>query len=277
MSPPRVPILETILKAWADGFRAIRDMPVVAACALVLLAAIATGAFFAAGAILLSPGRSVQQWAASPAWFVFGVFNGSARIVLLAPLAIAVHRYIICGERARRYPLNPLRPSYLRYVGTALAIFVVFRLPEMIGLVLRPAREILVFDLPFTVLMLAMMVTVAVVVLGKIALFPAIAVNAPNASWRAMPQADAGNAMRIIVILIAIVGPGQLAGWLAYNYVPAPHWPGGAGQLVPSLAMVLLDVPVLCALAAAMSRIYLAVDTSPAPAPAIAANQPAVA
>jgi hypothetical protein len=277
MSHQSVPILETILKAWTDGFRAIRDMPVVATCALVVLALIATGVFFAAGAMLMHSGRSVQDWVASPAWLVFGVFSTSVRIVLLAPLFLAVHRYVIAGDLARHYPLNPLRPSYLRYVGMALAVYVAFRLPEMISILLAPARMFLLFDLLVALLTTASMITVAVVVLGKIALLPAIAVNALSASWRATPPADAGNLMRTIAILVGIIGPAQLVAWLVHSYLPTPYWPNGNEQLVRSLALVLIDLPTLCALAAAMARIYLAVGASAEPARAASASQQAVA
>jgi hypothetical protein len=268
MSHQSVPILETILKAWTDGFRAMRDMPLVAACALVLLVLVATGVYFATGAILLNSGRSAQEWVESPAWLTF---------VMLAPLFMAVHRYVIGGAVARQYPLNPLRPSYLRYVGMALAVYAALKLPEMIGVLLAPARTLLLFDLLFALLTTAMMITVAVVVLGKIALFPAIAVNARSASWRDTPLADAGNLMRTIAVMIAIIGPAQLAAWLVHGYLPAPHWPNGNEQLVRSLALVLVDLPTLCALAAAMARIYLAVGASAEPARAASAGQQSVA
>jgi hypothetical protein len=277
MSHQSVPILETILKAWTDGFRAMRDMPLVAACALVLLVLVATGVYFATGAILLNSGRSAQEWVESPAWLTFVMFSTSIRIVLLAPLFMAVHRYVIGGAVARQYPLNPLRPSYLRYVGMALAVYAALKLPEMIGVLLAPARTLLLFDLLFALLTTAMMITVAVVVLGKIALFPAIAVNARSASWRDTPLADAGNLMRTIAVMIAIIGPAQLAAWLVHGYLPAPHWPNGNEQLVRSLALVLVDLPTLCALAAAMARIYLAVGASAEPARAASAGQQSVA
>ena len=98
MSHASVPILDTILKSWTDAFRAMRDMPVVAACGLVLYSLIAVGVFLAAGAILMHRGRSVDEWAASPAWLVFVVFSAAVRVMLLAPLFIAIHRYVIRDE-----------------------------------------------------------------------------------------------------------------------------------------------------------------------------------
>jgi hypothetical protein len=261
MSHARVPILDTILKSWTDAFRAIRAMPLVGACGLVLHTLIVTSAFFAAGSILMHHGRSVQEWTASPAWFVFTVFNAAIRVVLLAPLFIAIHRYVIRGECARGYPLNPLRPSYTRYVGAALLALIAFRLPELMGVWLAWARQFMLFDLAFLLLAYATMLTVAVIVLGKITAFPAIAVGAPKANWLNTELPSVSQLMRMIAVLIGVVAPAQLAGWLLQAYVPAPFWPNGNGNIVPTLARVLVDFPALCALAAAMSRLYLVTAT----------------
>jgi hypothetical protein len=138
-------------------------------------------------------------------------------------------------------------------------------------------RELLVFDLLFSLLMAATMIVVAVVALTRITLFAAIATNAPNASWRTTPEASAANVLRIVVILAGIVGPAELVGWLAHAYVPTPQWPGGAGQVVTSLVIALIDLPVLCALAAAVARIYLAIGVADAAAPAAALPRRAIA
>jgi hypothetical protein len=106
MPSPRVPIIETVSKAWIDAFGAVRAMPVIAVTALVIHFIIGVGVFFASMALLLDPGRTVAEWISSPAWFAFGLLNAALLIVLLAPLMIAVHRYVIRGDVARHYPLN---------------------------------------------------------------------------------------------------------------------------------------------------------------------------
>lgn len=277
MSHPSVPILDTILKSWTDALRAIRDMPLVAVCGLVLHALIVTGAFFVAGFILMQHGRSVQEWSASPAWFVFTVFNAAIRVVLLAPLFIAIHRYVIRGEHSRSYPLNPLRPRYTRYVGAALLALVAFRLPELMGVWLAWARQFVLFDALFLLLTYATMITVAVLVLCKITAFPAIAVGAPKEQWLNTEFASVGQLMRTIAVVIGVIAPAELAGWLVQVYVPAPFWPNGNGNLVPTLARVVVDFPALCALAAAMSRLYLATTTRAVAAAAAADGHPAAA
>jgi hypothetical protein len=277
MSHASVPILDTILKSWGDAFRTIRDMPLVTACGFVFYVLTVTGTFFLAGFIVMHHGRSVEEWIASPAWFVFVVSGMAIRVVLLAPLFVAIHRYVIRGEHVRSYPLNPLRPSYTRYVGAALLALVAFRLPELMGVLLAWARQFVLFDLLFMLFAYATMVTVAVLVLCKITLFPAIAIGAPKANWRDSDFASVSQLMRRLAVMIAIIGPAQLAGWVLQSYVPAPFYPSWTGNIVPMLARVLVDFPALCAVAAAMARFYLATTETAGAAAVSSSDQPAAA
>ncbi len=273
MPSPRLPILKTVSRAWIDAALAIRAMPLVAACALAIYALFAVGVFFAVEAILLNSGRSLAQWLASPAWFVFSVFDGGLRIILLAPLAIAVHRFVMRGEAAHGYPLHPLRPSYLRYVGTVLTLFLAYRAPDLISLLL-PGKLPLAANIGILVLTVALMLTVVIVALRRITLFAAIAVYAPNATWRQTAPCSSGNLVRSALILCGVIIPGVVAGVLLHVYLPTPDWPKGTGVLVLSFAQSLLQLAMICALAAAVSRIYLAADALAVSSPAPTAPEP---
>jgi hypothetical protein len=52
--------------------------------------------------------------------------------VLLSPLAIAVHRFVLLGERTNRYPLEPGSSRYLRFVGFAILINIPWLIPRPI-------------------------------------------------------------------------------------------------------------------------------------------------
>jgi hypothetical protein len=112
---------------------------------------------------------------------------------------------------------------------------------------------------------LLLMVGVIIVFLHRIALFPAIAANTANSTWREITRADAGNVVRILVVLAGAILPAMIIGVLLYAWLPQPNT---AGALVLLLAMSLLQIPTLCAVAAATARIYLAIGTSAAPMPA---------
>jgi hypothetical protein len=278
MPSPRVPIIETVLGAWVDAFRAIRAMPVVARWAQVILSATGIAAWWVSVTLLLGGGRTVDEWLASPSWFVITLINTSLQIVLLAPLAIAVQRFVIRGDVARGYPLNPLRPSYLTYVGTALAINLAFRLPDLIRMLaanvdgMPAAGEIAIWYVT-----LAFMISVPIVVLRRIAIFSAIAINAPNARWRNAVPVDAGNTFRIILIALAIWLPGAIYGVLVHAYVPMPRSPNEiGGALLLPLAIWLPQLVIISAFAAACARVYTAL-AEPKAAPAERAPGAAVA
>jgi hypothetical protein len=276
MPAPRVPIVETFCKGWADAFRAAWAMPVAFLCAMAILAAMSVTSYFSVMAILLNPGRTVDAWLESPTWFVFQLFNGGLQIVLLAPLAIAIQRYVVRHDAARFYPLHPLRPSYLSYVGTALVLYLAYRLPDLISILAPGRRELpLAVNIGIFVLTFALIIAVVIVALRKIALFPAIAVNAPNAAWRSFVPADAGNTFRTMLVMICILLPVAICGRLLHDVLPM-RWPGDGRGLATALIMAALQLPAIAASAAAIARIYLT-TRAPAETPVVQAPSPAAA
>lgn len=276
MQPQHMPIFRTIARAWADAVLAIRAMPLVAVCGLVVQALVALGTFFAIHLVVLNSGRSASEWFASPAWFMVGILDGSIRIVLLAPLAIAIHRYVIRGEAARRYPLQPLRPSYQRYVGTALVLVIAWRAPDLLSLLLPPKLPFVVNLWIFAVTAL-LMVVVAVAVLQRLTLFAAIAAYAPRATWRETEAADAGNVLRIATVLAGVAGPCLAADVLLRMWLLSLDLPTTTFLLALTFSLALVQYVALCAVAAAVSRIYLAIGTPVTAQSADAGKRPALA
>jgi hypothetical protein len=103
------------------------------------------------------------------------------------------------------------------------------------------------------------MIAVPIVVLRRIAIFSAIAINAPNARWRNAVPVDAGNTFRIILIALAIWLPGAIYGVLVHAYFPMPRSPNEiGGALLLPLAIWLPQLPIIGAFAAAGARVYMA-------------------
>ena len=98
MAQPKPPVIETAAAAWRDAFRAIGAMPEVTGIALVFVLATSLAGF----AIFPNPYALVG----SPWLPVISIVSGVVQAILLAPLAIAVHRFVILGETANRYPLR---------------------------------------------------------------------------------------------------------------------------------------------------------------------------
>ena len=67
-----------------------------------------------------------------PAPFVAGFITGIIQPFVIAPLAIAVHRYVLLGEVTAGYAIDPSSPRYLRFVSFAVLINVLMFVPSLI-------------------------------------------------------------------------------------------------------------------------------------------------
>lgn len=249
MAHPKPPIIETAVAAWRDAFRAIGAMPVVAGItyALVLATSLANVAIVPNPYALLG----------SP-WFpvVAIVFSGVVPAILLAPLAIAVHRFVLLGERTNRYALEPSSSRYLRFVGLAIIVNILWLIPNTI-LPLIP--HIHYNPALFSGGHVILDVVLIIIVLRRAILFPAIAVDAPSATWSKAGLDTKGNSWRVALIFILTALPFVVIGGLIY-------WPRLNPQAQPSIGSLLLfsvagsvvRVAALCAFAAAASHIYRA-------------------
>jgi hypothetical protein len=95
-------------------FRAIAVIPVVVGIAFVLSLVLS----IAISAINTNPYALIG----SPWLPIIAIGASIVQAVLLAPLAIAVHRFVLLGEKTNRYPLEPKSSRYLRFVGFAILI-----------------------------------------------------------------------------------------------------------------------------------------------------------
>ena len=126
-------IIQTGGLAWRDSFRVIAAMPIVAGIAFTIL-------------ILLS---LVSVWIvpdpyalATSHWLpVFTLVSSIVSSLLLAPLAIAVHRYVLLGELTNRYPLDPFSARYVRFVGFAMLSKLLWSLPTITQGYIAGAQE----------------------------------------------------------------------------------------------------------------------------------------
>lgn len=88
----------------------------------------------------------------------------------VAPLAIAIHRFVLLGERSPLLPVVPLG-RVLRFAGWLIALGVAGSIPALLNLVPLPGA---------TLAGSAVLIVVAVVLMRLTLLFPAVAVQAPG-------------------------------------------------------------------------------------------------
>jgi hypothetical protein len=243
----------TAVTAWQDAFRAIGAMPAVSGIAFILLFVSSFAGFAALNKLVGF--TALSQFADLPAsgalaLVALEIISTVLQAALLAPLAIAVHRFVLLGESANRYPLEPWSSRYLRFAGFAILVKVLWRIPNLISLSiylhgLAGVVEIVIF------------IAVVVITVRRVILFPAIAVDAPGATWTNAGLDTKGSSWRVAFILILTALPAVIIAGPVYYGLLIAHW-GTDRWLLPSVVGAIIGVPTLCALAAAASHIYRA-------------------
>jgi hypothetical protein len=245
-------IAGTVVTAWQDAFRAIRAMPAVSGIAFTLLFVSSFAGFAALNK--LAGSTTLSQLADLPSGGLglaaLEIISTVLQAALLAPLAIAVHRFVLLGESTNRYPLEPWSSRYLRFAGFAILVKVLWRIPNLISLSiylhgLAGVVEIVIF------------IAVVVITVRRVILFPAIAVDAPGATWTNAGLDTKGSSWRVAFILILTALPAVIIAGPVYYGLLIAHW-GTDRWLLPSVVGAIIGVPTLCALAAAASHIYRA-------------------
>jgi hypothetical protein len=128
----------------------------------------------------------------------------AARPFLLAPYLIAVHRFIILGEATAIYRLVPTEKRFQRYfVWSLVPAAMIPAAGALIHLISLDMSLPRVISTIAAVVALAVMVVVAARI---VTLFPAIAVDAPDASWGRAITDTKGNTWRVFsIFLLAIL------------------------------------------------------------------------
>src|SRR6516162_45455 len=160
-------VIETAAIAWRDAFRAIEVMPVLAGIAFVLYLVMS----LAISAINANP----YALAGSP-WFpIISIGASIVQAVLLSPLAIAVHRFVLLGEKTNRYPLEPKSSRYLRFVGFAILVKILWLIPSTIESlipIVRDNNQALASVL--SIVAFVLVITIVIIAVRRAILFPAI-------------------------------------------------------------------------------------------------------
>jgi len=243
LAQKELPVIETVAIAWRDAFRAIEVMPVVAgiAFALYLLFSLAISAINAN-----SSGLVVSPWLP-----VISIGANIVQAALLAPLAIAVHRFVLLGEKTNRYPLEPKSRRYLRFVGFSILVKILWLIPNTIESLFPAARD---YGLGIVTFVLV------ITLVRRAILFPAIAIDAPGATWRKARLDTKGSSWRVAFIFVLTGLPVLVINvplaWLWF--LPAQAQPNAGKFLFFSVIEAIIAIAALCAYAAAASHIYQA-------------------
>lgn len=153
----RPKILRTVWHAWVSTGAAMRDMPLaflVTAAVSVLLTLVV--AHLNGPSVVPPPGQepATESYGAALVSLIAFLPVSFANALILAPLAMAMHRFVVLGERRALLPLRPLS----RVVGYAAWVTLFNTCLALPGLLLTTttSARTLVVNLSFAVLVVAM-------------------------------------------------------------------------------------------------------------------------
>ncbi len=232
MNPEAPRIWQAVALAWCDTGRVLRKLPVLTFVALLIVLAlelvlfyIPTAVWTHVPAILLSAG-----WLAAHPFF-------------LTPYLIAVHRFIILGETTAIYRLVPTDKRFQRYFVWSLVPAAI--MPAASGLIHLISLDMSLPSVISTIAAVVALAVMAMVAARIVTLFPAIAVDAPDASWGRAIADTKGNTWRVFSVVLLAILPLAVAGiavtGLAIFVIGSVigHWMGRDAAATLTLAAVL--------------------------------------
>jgi hypothetical protein len=197
MRPRRLPVIPTLVAAYRDWGGMLISMRVMILSAILIITAISVGEE-------LVPRKLWEQQLSGEA---LGLVKDAIWAFLLAPVVLALHRFVILGEITAVYTLPIGEPAFRIFFGWLLALKVFIGLPfDLLGALQALNWSLWASTLAFA----AALVAVILVLLRLSVLLPALALEAPGATpSRALADTN-GEALRILALFLLALLP-----WLA--------------------------------------------------------------
>jgi len=208
----RLPIVPMLMAAYRDSRRLLFPLRTIVISAFLILLAISVVAEFV-------PQRFWDQELSGEA---LGLLQAAVWALLLTPIVIAIHRFVILGEVTPNYNFDIGEPAFRLFFIWLFGLKVFSGLPfTLLGVLQALGFSPLATAIPFAVVL----VVVTAVWLRLTILFPAIAVEAPGATARHASIDTKGQALRIlaifllalipwisaVIVIVMLLGPGIFA------------------------------------------------------------------
>jgi hypothetical protein len=245
-------------RAWADAFHAISRMRGLALVVCLILFLFAMIQWSIATGFVDQPYGSSSYVSAVLTQVVLAAFQA----VVLAPFAIAVHRFILLDEVTPRYRLDPGDQRFLRFAFNAVQLALLSRVPGLIGAFIAQRSPIL-----GGLVALVLHIVVAVIMIRVVILFPAVAVDAARPTWRHASQDTSGHSWRVFFVLLVTGLPfallaAILVGPFLVDAVDRDGLHFGVSSILAALAGSVLATIVTAVLVTVASRLYRVLGTS---------------
>jgi hypothetical protein len=213
------------ITAWRDTAAAISQMPVVLGVGLSIIVVL----HLLNDTLILPKPVGTTGFGRELLAFVLGVVEG----FLVTPVALAVHRFVLLGERTANYRLEPNNPRFQRFFLFTVLLQFIFVIPSAVMGVGDAATGTMQFGV--TLIGCVLIAYAIFVMLRTFILFPAIAVDAAGAEWGNALRDSKGYAWRTLLAIIAACTP------IMVVYLPLflLWWPiDPTLRSVPSLSVV---------------------------------------
>lgn len=249
MTRTRPSVLNMLVWAYWDLYHALRTawLPALIATAIVSIGTVAA----LIGPLFLTRDPIAQALARQT------ITTGLC--FLLTPFLLAIHRLVVLGELTQQYDFTPSEPRFQSYFGwLALAVFIM-GVPSLLEALTTPrgpvyysagqsfpgpSRSVVV-----TIIHLAGLVAVQYC----LTLLPAVAVDAPGATWQ---NAVSDTRRHIWFVLMATILPLIPIGLLALAVAPIVGSRNHVGMVVSTLWFGAMLVVALTLVAVVASRLY---------------------
>lgn len=228
------PIVPTAVAAWRDALAARERMPMLLWVALAALFAVNLLEF-----LLLVPAHL---------GFLGRIVNAAAQALVTIPLAIAVHRFVLLGETTPAYRIDPNEPRFQKFFICALALALITLLPQ-----LSPA--LLGYGPLSSLVALIMTIVCTIAAVRVVILFPAIAIDAPDADWRNALEDTRGHSWSVYFTMMVVMLPPIVVSIILFALLGRHGWFAGILQAALQAA---ISAFIWAASVAAASRLYAA-------------------
>ena len=249
MSDEKPPVFRSAVRAYRDTTAAIAAMPAMALAGLAISMVYSLLDYFITDLVGTDAEKGYGPVLSSAAVGVVWNF-------FLTPCFIAIHRFIVLGEVTTRYELRPGDPRFLKFFGWTLFLLALVMVPTL----LIPLSSRSSTGLPAVIS--ALTIGFFFVSVRSIILFPAVAVDAPGATWSNAFTDTRGYFWRITGIVVLTMLPVMIVALiLIFPTLPSVDDPDAEASLAKvslwaSVVASALSGAVAALVVAAASRLY---------------------
>jgi hypothetical protein len=180
--------------------------------------------------------------------FLGRIVGAAAQAFVTTPLAIAVHRFVLLGETTPAYRIDPNEPRFQKFFICALALALILLVPQLF-------RALLGDGLFGSLVGLITGIVRGIAWVRLIILFPAVAIDAPDADWRYAVEDTNGHSWSVFFTMVVVTLPAAVVFFILFALLGRHGW--FAGILLAALQAAIFAFFWAASVAAA-SRLYVA-------------------